>query len=140
MSSWIPKRSPKRADPVLYRLLREAAECFYCGCALDETTGTLDHYIPRSRGGRGAANFRLACFGCNNEKGDLMPDEYVSRRAKGEMPNTPREVRGARGEPVSTKYRDCHAYERIQIHLACPDGRDRSAEFKAMVDALAGPS
>ena len=38
---------------------------------------TLDHRVPLSRGGamRGD-NLVLACNKCNNEKGDMLPDEW----------------------------------------------------------------
>jgi hypothetical protein len=36
---------------------------------------TRDHIIPKSKGGKGGANLTGSCFGCNQDKGDLMPDE-----------------------------------------------------------------
>lgn len=37
---------------------------------------TLDHIVPRSRGGTDAqANLRVLCGECNSKKADKMPDE-----------------------------------------------------------------
>jgi hypothetical protein len=39
-------------------------------------TLTIDHYIPRSLGGSNKfKNPRLACFGCNNKRGNAMPED-----------------------------------------------------------------
>lgn len=46
--------------------------CSYCGTCLDDGNRTLDHYIPRSKGGENAlGNLRLCCFDCNKAKADL---------------------------------------------------------------------
>ena len=38
---------------------------------------TVDHVIPLSRGGLNRKeNKKLCCKRCNNEKGDMLPDEY----------------------------------------------------------------
>lgn len=64
--------------------------CFYCGVVLTPivterhvtnppTMKTLDHLVPKSRGGeprRDSANVVKACFGCNNDKASLTVDEY----------------------------------------------------------------
>lgn len=57
-------------------MLRDAFTCQYCG----ETPGrhllTVDHVIPRSRGGRHDwGNLVTACTRCNQKKGSLTPDE-----------------------------------------------------------------
>jgi len=63
----------------LRRLLKRNPRCFYCRVALDETTATLDHYIPRSKGGHnGRRNLVLACLPCNSDKADMMPGEFMS--------------------------------------------------------------
>lgn len=46
--------------------------CAYCGTTLTDSNRTLDHYIPRSKGGENAlGNLRLCCFDCNKAKADL---------------------------------------------------------------------
>lgn len=55
--------------------------CTYCGCTtqLDarensSNFATVDHVIPRARGGSGKRdNLVLACLKCNQEKGDNLP-------------------------------------------------------------------
>jgi 5-methylcytosine-specific restriction endonuclease McrA len=55
-------------------LARDSYTCQYCG---RETSGlTVDHVIPRSRGGTSAwDNIVAACAPCNRKKGNRMPRE-----------------------------------------------------------------
>ncbi len=47
-------------------LIRDGGRCGYCGGAAT----TVDHILPRSRGGRNTwANTVAACDGCNQRKG-----------------------------------------------------------------------
>lgn len=51
--------------------------CFYCGKALGITTRTIDHVIPRSRGGSNRKeNLVPACRPCNESKGARTISEY----------------------------------------------------------------
>lgn len=66
----------------LIRLALLAIEgvCFYCGRDLTATGvfSTLDHLVPRCRGGTDAiANLRLSCFRCNQRKADQTPAELA---------------------------------------------------------------
>ena len=55
--------------------------CFYCRAKLELTSSTIDHKIPRSKGGTNAeANTVLCCYPCNHSKGDMMPDEWEEYR------------------------------------------------------------
>lgn len=55
--------------------------CVYCGNPVDPSVEqpnpsapSRDHFIPISRGGsRGAKNTVLACYGCNQSKGNMDP-------------------------------------------------------------------
>ncbi|MEH1822105.1 MAG: HNH endonuclease [Nostoc sp.] len=50
--------------------------CFWCGCDLTPEVMTVDHYIPLSRGGSNKTdNLRLACYGCNQKRGNAMPED-----------------------------------------------------------------
>src|SRR5690625_4668417 len=50
---------------------------YYCGKLLDDSTATLDHLQPSSRGGTSAkANMVPACSPCNEDKGALTLSEY----------------------------------------------------------------
>mgnify|MGYP001558421216 CR=1 FL=1 len=47
--------------------------CWYCG----GPGGTLDHIVPKSKGGRQAPNnSRPACFWCNVAKGNRTTEEF----------------------------------------------------------------
>jgi 5-methylcytosine-specific restriction endonuclease McrA len=64
---------------------RDGYRCIYCGITAGETRGnrtitkeqfTIDHLIPRSRGGQnGWSNTACACPACNGRKGDRTPHE-----------------------------------------------------------------
>ena len=60
---------------------RDAHLCQYCGA---KSELTLDHVLPRSRGGQTTwDNLATACKPCNSRKGDLTPEEAkmpLSRR------------------------------------------------------------
>lgn len=52
---------------------RDNYECVYCGSS---THLTLDHVIPKSRGGKNTwDNLVTSCFKCNLRKGDKTPEE-----------------------------------------------------------------
>ncbi|MEX1011938.1 MAG: HNH endonuclease [Balneolaceae bacterium] len=52
---------------------RDSHQCQYCGIG---SNLTLDHVMPRSRGGRDSwENLVTACTGCNVRKGNRTPDE-----------------------------------------------------------------
>ncbi|MBO3737269.1 HNH endonuclease [Actinoplanes flavus] len=53
-------------------LLRDGRKCAYCG----DSASTIDHVVPRSRGGRNEwLNTVAACGRCNNRKRDRTPAE-----------------------------------------------------------------
>jgi 5-methylcytosine-specific restriction endonuclease McrA len=63
-----------RSVPVSRRgvLRRDAHRCAYCGA----TANTIDHIMPRSRGGKDSwENLVACCLKCNNLKGDKTPQE-----------------------------------------------------------------
>ena len=52
---------------------RDSHECVYCGSKKDLT---LDHVLPKSRGGGNEwTNLVTSCFNCNLKKGNKTPDE-----------------------------------------------------------------
>lgn len=57
-------------------LLRDRYQCQYCGVVCRPGAITIDHVLPRSRGGRTVwENVVAACHLCNRKKGDtLLPD------------------------------------------------------------------
>ncbi|MBK9314736.1 MAG: HNH endonuclease [Acidobacteria bacterium] len=57
-------------------LLRDHNTCQYCGRVFAQSELTLDHVVPKSRGGTSNwDNLVAACKKCNNRKGSDMPDE-----------------------------------------------------------------
>lgn len=66
------------------QLTKQDRRCHYCKCKMDTTTYspgeqfplnavTVDHVVPRSRGGSDHPNnLVLACFGCNSTKGSTL--------------------------------------------------------------------
>jgi 5-methylcytosine-specific restriction endonuclease McrA len=57
-------------------LLRDRNTCQYCGVVLPSAELTLDHVIPRSRGGTSTwENLVAACHSCNRRKGNHLLNE-----------------------------------------------------------------
>jgi 5-methylcytosine-specific restriction endonuclease McrA len=70
-------------------LTRDNYTCIYCaakpgdivqGKPLSKNDMTIDHILPKSRGGRDVwANTACACYVCNRRKGDKLPGEAGMR-------------------------------------------------------------
>lgn len=66
-------------------LARDNYTCIYCGIRpgdlmrgkiVTKADLTVDHVLPRSRGGKDTwTNTACACYGCNHRKGDKLPGE-----------------------------------------------------------------
>ncbi len=57
-------------------LLRDHNTCQFCGHGFPASELTLDHVVPRSRGGHSSwENLVACCYQCNNNKGDRTPEE-----------------------------------------------------------------
>lgn len=79
-------------------LVRDNFTCVYCGVkigsiaqgkVISRSDLTIDHIVPRSRGGRDTwSNTACACAQCNHRKGDRLPHE-AGLRLRWE-PKTPR--------------------------------------------------
>lgn len=53
--------------------LRDGYKCQYCGTDITDTSGTLDHVLPLSRGGKSNwTNLTTACKPCNWRKSDKV--------------------------------------------------------------------
>lgn len=81
--------SPEQATGTRKRVYdRDGNRCVECG-STEELT--LDHRIPRSRGGKNCfENLQTMCAGCNMRKGNLLPGETRSLRGH---PRPPSRVR-----------------------------------------------
>jgi 5-methylcytosine-specific restriction endonuclease McrA len=70
-------------------LLRDRNTCQFCGRTLAASELTLDHVVPRSRGGRSSwENLVACCYQCNNTKGDRTPEEAGFALARRPRPFT----------------------------------------------------
>ena len=68
-------------------LLRDGHRCQYCMKEFVANKLTLDHVIPKSRGGKSDfKNLAASCFPCNNKKGNRTPDEAAMVLAAMPMP------------------------------------------------------
>jgi 5-methylcytosine-specific restriction endonuclease McrA len=86
---WLNKPERRRRAYVLLAQ-RQGPTCAYCRVRLTEpgldgatepTTRTLDHFIPKSRGGSSLLdNIVLACDRCNGAKGDKLPLEFIASK------------------------------------------------------------
>lgn len=63
-----------------WRKLYRLTATFVCPYCLEEyplSKATVEHLVPRSRGGTSdPANIVYCCKFCNNQKGSLTPEEY----------------------------------------------------------------
>lgn len=61
-------------------LVRDNFMCQYCGVSLGMRNGTIDHVVPRSKGGpHNLLNTVASCKICNNAKGDMMLADFEKK-------------------------------------------------------------
>lgn len=73
--------SPKAARKRFRQSIFEAWhwKCAYCDEKLDQSTATIDHVVPRHRGGHNTRNNLVAaCGDCNRSKASQLPFEYLN--------------------------------------------------------------
>lgn len=85
------RRIPRQAHSLSRKniLARDTHTCQYCNrrCSIAELT--LDHVLPRSRGGASSwENLVAACRRCNNFKGNRLPEEANMKLRKRPKPFT----------------------------------------------------
>lgn len=69
------KRSKKQQLARVY-----GSKCWWCQENLLVETLTIDHLLPKSRGGSDSLeNLRLSCRPCNNARGNSLYPPYLSR-------------------------------------------------------------
>lgn len=104
-------RIPRRFSlPVSRRtvMARDNYTCQYCGSRLSKSQLTIDHIMPRSRGGKASwDNVTTACGPCNRRKGNRTPAE--ARMPLLSQPRRPQYLaftllEGARAPKVWNKY------------------------------------
>lgn len=72
------RRMPTRRHVLSRRniLIRDRYLCQYCGQRFSNAGLTLDHIVPKSRGGTDTwENLVASCYECNHRKADNTPDE-----------------------------------------------------------------
>lgn len=70
----VPEREVVFSRRNLFR--RDRFTCQYCGAQPGANALTIDHVLPRSRGGKSAwENCVLACLACNARKANRLPQE-----------------------------------------------------------------
>jgi len=76
-------------------LMRDNNTCQYCGVVFVPSELTLDHVMPRSRGGISTwENLVAACGPCNREKADRTPEEACMPLLRRPRPVTLHTARG----------------------------------------------
>ena len=82
----IPRMTPSFSRRNLFQ--RDDNTCQYCGKRPGTKELTIDHVLPRSRGGLSTwVNCVLACVDCNRRKANRLPDEAHMHLLK--TPKTP---------------------------------------------------
>lgn len=70
--------SARRRRRKRVRLWERDPRCFYCRDYLSLEDSTLDHVIPRDKGGgNGIENLVLCCKTCNGDKGSMSQAEFI---------------------------------------------------------------
>ena len=83
---------PKLIKPKISRFgvfLRDGFTCQYCGKKVSPKKLTIDHVLPKSKGGKTTwTNVVTACIDCNLKKGDKTPEEVGMKLIR--QPKPPR--------------------------------------------------
>ncbi len=95
----VPKKRPKLNSRTLWH--RDGGRCQYTGRRLDPGEGSIDHVLPRSRGGGTTwENCVLSAREVNSRKADRTPEEAGMRLLK--VPREPAEL------PVTALLQNIH--------------------------------
>jgi 5-methylcytosine-specific restriction endonuclease McrA len=93
---------------------RDKHQCQYCGSVPDKSDLTLDHILPRSRGGGDSwENLVLACARCNVKKSNRTPEEANMRLLK--KPTAPRWLPRF---GLSVRKQEMHSWQRF-VDTSC---------------------
>lgn len=92
-----------KGQKILRRLMeRDGDKCTYCQVKVylpifsGEPKATIDHVIPKSKGGKNTMdNFVLSCPECNQRKADTDPDVWMRDLWGQNLENCPHEILGA---------------------------------------------
>lgn len=66
-----------------YLLYLHKHTCAYCSGLSNDSILEIEHIVPRSKGGvNRLSNLSIACRTCNQEKGSLLPNEWLQKLSK----------------------------------------------------------
>ena len=83
-------------------MVRDGNQCVYCGAIKNLT---IDHIIPKSKGGKNTyENCVTACYTCNNKKGSKTPEEAGMRLSH--RPTRPRFGVGVSKQRAPEEWKD----------------------------------
>ena len=104
----VPKKRPKLCARTIRE--RDGNRCQYTGRMLRPDEGSLDHVVPRSRGGKDAwENLVWSAKEVNQRKADRLPHEAGLKLLA--TPRAPRE------QPVSALIRNAHGVSEWELFL-----------------------
>jgi 5-methylcytosine-specific restriction endonuclease McrA len=104
----VPMKRPKLSTRSIRE--RDGNRCQYTGRELRADEGSIDHVVPRSKGGRDAwENCVWSCKQVNNRKGDRLPAELGLKLLK--EPKAPKPL------PVSATIRNSHSIAEWELFL-----------------------
>ena len=104
----VPKKRPKLCGKAIRE--RDDNRCQYTGKVLKPEEGSLDHVVPRSRGGADAwENLVWSSKAVNTKKGNRLPHEAGLKLLT--VPRTPKEL------PVSALIRNPHGVAEWKLFL-----------------------
>ena len=84
-------------------IARDGYRCQYCGKRLSASQLSIDHVVPKSRGGRSSwLNVVAACSPCNTRKGGRVPAEASMRLLS--QPSVPKKNPLVEGKLRSPRY------------------------------------
>jgi len=86
-------------------LARDGNRCMYCGQKFQADVLTLDHVVPKSRGGKGTwENLVACCRSDNHRKGNRTPEEAGMKLIHRPLPqtmHTPKQILRSIGSEVA---------------------------------------
>jgi len=104
----VPKKRPKLCAKTIRE--RDGNRCQYTGKVLKPEEGSLDHIVPRSRGGKDAwENLVWSSKAVNTKKGNRLPHEAGLKLLS--VPRAPKEL------PVSALIRNAHSVADWRLFL-----------------------
>ncbi|MBN8530263.1 MAG: HNH endonuclease [Alphaproteobacteria bacterium] len=108
LKRYIPSDQSKPAFTRFNIFLRDRFSCQYCGDSFEYRTLTLDHVLPKSKGGKTTwENVVTACRSCNIQKGDKIPGKNFMRPLQKPVMPTSYELQKLSQEMARTSLPDC---------------------------------